>query len=53
MQRRINRMSTSVAACIDFMMVWDRVHEVFFLLTGNWKDGMTVWALRLDLVQQL
>lgn len=33
---------------MNFMMAWDRVHEVFFLLTGNWKNGMTVWVLRLD-----
>jgi len=33
---------------MNFMMAWDKVHEVFFLLTGNWKDGVSVWALRLD-----
>ncbi len=33
---------------LNFMMAWDKVHEAFFLLTGNLNDGITVWALRLD-----
>lgn len=41
------------AVGMNFMMAWDKVHEVFFLLTGNWRDGMTVWALRLVPGQQL
>ncbi len=36
------------AARMNFMMAWDKIHEVFFLLTGNWKDGISVWVLRLD-----
>ena len=38
---------------MNFMMAWDSVHEVFFLLTGNWKNGMTVWVMRLDPSQKL
>jgi len=34
---------------MNFMMVWDRVHELFFLLTGDWREGISVWVLRLDL----
>ena len=36
------------AAGMNFMMAWDKIHEVFFLLTGNLEDGISVWALRLD-----
>jgi len=36
---------------MNFMMTWDNIHKVFFLVTGNWKDGVTVWAMRLDLSQ--
>jgi hypothetical protein len=32
---------------MNFMMTWDKVNGVFFLVTGNWKSGATVWALRL------
>ena len=34
---------------MNFMMAWDHIHKVFFLVTGNWKNGVTVWAMRLDL----
>ncbi len=34
---------------MNFMMAWSDLHQVFFLLTGNWDQGLTVWALRLDL----
>ncbi len=37
---------------MNFMMAWDSVHEVFFLLTGDWKNGMTVWVLRLEASQK-
>ena len=33
---------------MNFMMAWAQVHKVFFLVTGNWKNGITVWAMRLD-----
>jgi hypothetical protein len=33
---------------MNFMIAWDRIHEVFFLVTGNRRDGASVWALRLD-----
>ena len=36
------------AVGMNFMMAWDKIHEVFFLLTGSWKDGMTVWVLKLS-----
>jgi hypothetical protein len=36
------------AVGMNFMMAWDKIHEIFFLLTGNKKDGISVWALRLD-----
>lgn len=36
------------AVGMNFMMIWSELHKVFFLLTGNWKNGITVWALRLD-----
>lgn len=32
---------------MNFMMAWDKVHEVFFIVTGNREDGVSVWALRL------
>lgn len=35
------------AVGMNFMMAWDKIHEVFFLLTGNWEDGISVWAMRL------
>ena len=38
-----------LAVGMNFMMARDNIHEVFFLVTGNWKDGITVWAFRLDL----
>lgn len=33
---------------MNFMLIWDQIHKVFFLVTGNWKSGVTVWAMRLD-----
>jgi hypothetical protein len=35
------------ATGMNFMMAWDKVHEVFFIVTGNREDGVTVWTLRL------
>lgn len=37
---------------MNYMMAWDKLHKVFFLLTGNWKDGVSVWAMRLDREQE-
>ena len=34
---------------MNFMMAWAEIHKVFFLVTGGWESGVTVWALRLDL----
>ena len=31
-----------------FMMAWDKLHDVFFIVTGNKENGVTVWALRLE-----
>ena len=39
--------TTLPAIGMNFMMVWDEVHPVFFLLTGNWKNGIEVWVLSL------
>ena len=33
---------------MNFMMTWDQIHKVFFLVTGNWKSGIKVWVMRLD-----
>ncbi|GMR05602.1 MAG: hypothetical protein BMS9Abin25_0177 [Gammaproteobacteria bacterium] len=35
------------AVGMNFMMTWDKIHGVFFLLTGNPEDGISVWVLRL------
>ena len=40
------------AAKLNFMMAWDKTHEVFFLLAGSEKDGISVWALRLSRVRE-
>lgn len=37
---------------MNFMIAWDHVHKVLFLVTGNWKKGITVWVMRLDLSQK-
>ncbi|WP_428356926.1 hypothetical protein [Methyloprofundus sp.] len=34
---------------MNFMMTWAQEYKVFFLVTGGWDNGITVWALRLDL----
>jgi hypothetical protein len=34
---------------MNYMMVYDRYHKVFLLLTGTHKEPPTVWALKLDL----
>ncbi|MEH6548194.1 MAG: kelch repeat-containing protein [Sneathiella sp.] len=34
---------------MNYMMVYDKFGEVFFLVTGNHKSPPTVWVLRLDL----
>ena len=34
---------------MNYMMVYDPFHRVFLLVTGNWKNPLTVWALKLDL----
>jgi hypothetical protein len=31
---------------MNYMMVWDSINEVAFLVTGGWKGVVTVWALR-------
>lgn len=36
---------------MNFMMTWAEAQKIFFLVTGNWKSGITVWAMRLDLSQ--
>jgi hypothetical protein len=33
---------------MNYMMVYDRFHKVFLLVTGDWKRPLTVWALKLD-----
>lgn len=35
---------------MNYMMVYDRIHKVFLLVTGDWRDPPTVWALRLNVV---
>ena len=36
---------------MNFMMAWDAIHQVFFLVTGTWNTPTTVWAMRLDMSQ--
>jgi hypothetical protein len=31
---------------MNFMMAWDRVHEVVFLITGDGRGPVTVWAMK-------
>jgi hypothetical protein len=31
---------------MNFMMAWDRRHEVALLVTGGWEGTVTVWALK-------
>ena len=33
---------------MNYMMVYDRFHEVFLLVTGDHREPAAVWALRLD-----
>lgn len=33
---------------MNYMMVYDRYHKVFLLVTGDWRKPPVVWALRLD-----
>ncbi len=33
---------------MSFMLAWEHVYKAFFLVTGSWRDGATVWALRLE-----
>ncbi len=33
---------------MNYMMVYDRSHRVFLLVTGDWRKPPTVWALRLE-----
>lgn len=33
---------------MNYMMTWHKDLGVFLLVTGSWKDPVTVWALRLD-----
>ena len=34
---------------MNYMMVYDTRHRVFLLVTGDWREPATVWALKLDL----
>jgi hypothetical protein len=34
---------------MNYMMTYDKFHEVFLLITGDYKIPLTVWAMRLDL----
>lgn len=34
---------------MNYMMVYDKFHKVFLLVTGDHSKPMTVWALKLDL----
>jgi hypothetical protein len=31
---------------MNFMMAWDPAHQVVFLLTGDWRGPVTVWAMK-------
>jgi hypothetical protein len=31
---------------MNFMMAWDDVHAVVFLVTGDWRGPVTVWAMK-------
>jgi hypothetical protein len=31
---------------MNYMMAWDRNHGVVFLVTGDWRGTVTVWAMR-------
>jgi hypothetical protein len=33
---------------MNYMMVYDRFHKVFLLVTGDQATPAAVWALRLD-----
>jgi hypothetical protein len=34
---------------MNYMMVYDKFHKVFLLVTGDHSKPVTVWALKLDL----
>jgi hypothetical protein len=36
---------------MNYMMVYDKFHKVFLLVTGDHRTPVTVWALRLDLTE--
>ncbi len=36
---------------MNYMMVYDRFHKVFLLVTGDWSKPLTVLALKLDLAE--
>ncbi|GEM_PF-5218767 len=33
---------------MNYMMVYDPSHQVFLMVTGNWKTPIKVWALKID-----
>jgi hypothetical protein len=35
---------------MNYMLAYDASNKVFFLVTGNWKNPPTVWALHLELM---
>ncbi len=35
------------AVGMNYMMAWDRNHGVAFLVTGDWRGPVTVWALKV------
>jgi len=37
---------------MNYMMVYDPSYKVFLLVTGDWTEPATVWALRLDLLRE-
>jgi len=34
------------AVGMNYMMAWDRNHDVVFLVTGDWHGTVTVWAMK-------
>jgi len=36
---------------MNYMMEYDPYHRLFYLVAGDWRKPLTVWALRLDMQQ--
>lgn len=36
---------------MNYMMEYDPYHRLFYLVTGDWRKPLTVWALHLDMQQ--